>query len=625
MRHYYMKDVYIFIPEPGNTKAIQAVSAIARAMKETNKVAILRCVWRQGQGNVVVGVLTPNLSNQDNIPDSFYFNVLPFAEDVREFQFPSFSSFPSSWQPNEQQQEAADNLVKMLDLAPPGKEEALHPDFTPNPVLERFYRFLELKSKLPDAMVPPLDDTLKRITEPDPELLSQNKSVIDEFCKQFELKENPKIKKSSRRLWREKPSRSNEEENVGDITDGQSGSVIKNEPSIKVERIGDWTPVQDFEAIMSRRDSTEWVNKAISDMKGFIFKLVENSYEHDSCEKVLECLTSLRKGCILEQEPTQFNNFIRDLYMFCQKNNISGICELLASKQVKLITKAEAIDSDVTEDEARNFLIKTEPMLDCNRFDEKQLLDEWLMLYQTCTTRGVELKPGKPYINRYDDALGRLHVCRATLGLGKPTKTILVQCNVGKKSAIVLCSLIPDKTESCSLGLEFEEDDDVVFSDDFDSCRENIAAETKAKDSTDYGTGGFHDDHCVHSTDHEAFPPSPVPNSGVANKEILDDDKLPKENGNNKHSSEKGQQSNFDYSGSSQCQIVVGVGAGASVLEREDDDSVPTIIQNSEAKLKEKKDKEIAKEGKNKRKHVSDQVSGLRRKFDTVQVGDPEG
>ncbi|XP_042501367.1 ATP-dependent DNA helicase 2 subunit KU80 isoform X1 [Macadamia integrifolia] len=359
MRHYYMKDVYIFIAEPGNTRAIQAVSAIARAMKEMNKVAILRCVWRQGQGNVVVGVLTPNLSNQDNIPDSFYFNVLPFADDVREFQFPSFRSFPSSWQPNEQQQEAADNLVKMLDLAPTGKEEALHTDFTPNPVLERFYRFLELKSKQPGAAVPPLDNTLKRITEPDPELLSQNKSVVDELCKQFKLKENPKIKKLSKRMWREKPSRSNEERSVKDTgTDAQGGNLIK------VERIGDLTPVQDFEAMMSRRDSTEWVIKAIGNMKGFIFNLLENSYEQDNYEKALECLTSLRKACVLEQEPKQFNDFLHDLYMSCQKTDLNSFCELLASKQVKLITKPEAIDSDVTEDEARNFMVKREPKIE---------------------------------------------------------------------------------------------------------------------------------------------------------------------------------------------------------------------------------------------------------------------
>ena len=69
-------------------------------------------------------------------PDSFYLNVLPFAEDVREFQFPSFTNFPASWQPNGQQLEAAANLIKTLDLAPHGQEEVLLPDFTPNPVLE---------------------------------------------------------------------------------------------------------------------------------------------------------------------------------------------------------------------------------------------------------------------------------------------------------------------------------------------------------------------------------------------------------------------------------------------------------------------------------------------------------
>lgn len=64
---YYMKDVNLFIAEPGNTRAMLAVSALARAMKEVNKVAILRCVWRQGQQSVVIGVLTPNLSEKHNI------------------------------------------------------------------------------------------------------------------------------------------------------------------------------------------------------------------------------------------------------------------------------------------------------------------------------------------------------------------------------------------------------------------------------------------------------------------------------------------------------------------------------------------------------------------------------
>ncbi|RDX72569.1 ATP-dependent DNA helicase 2 subunit KU80, partial [Mucuna pruriens] len=355
-RHHYMKDVYVFLPEPGNTKAMLGLSALARAMKEMNKVAILRCVWRRGQANVVIGVLTPNLSDRENIPDSFYLNVLPFAEDVREFQFPSFTNFPASWQPNGQQLEAAANLIKTLDLAPHGQEEVFLPDFTPNPVLERFYRYLELKSKDPDAEVPPLDDTLKKITEPDADLILQNKSVVDSFCSSFELKGNPL--KKSRRLLGGKRFFSSDEEVKGNIT-AQPANLIEN-TSIKVEKIGDLTPVQDFEALISRRDSPLWVVKAITDMKNKIFDLVEDSHEGDNYPKALECLVVLRKGCVLEQEPKQFNDFLKHLCNFCQEKNLHSFCEYLASKGFTLISKTEAIDSEVTDDEARSFLVKSE-------------------------------------------------------------------------------------------------------------------------------------------------------------------------------------------------------------------------------------------------------------------------
>ncbi|GAY41995.1 hypothetical protein CUMW_063540 [Citrus unshiu] len=310
LRHYYMKDVNLFIAEPGNSRATVAVSALARAMKEMNKVAIVRCVWRQGQQSVVVGVLTPNVSEKINIPDSFYFNVLPFAEDVREFQFPSFSKFPVSWQPNEQQQEAADNLVKMLDLAPSGKGEILQPELTPNPALEliadnvyrqRFYHHLELKSEHQDAAPPPLDDSLKKITEPDPTLLAESQSAIDAFCGQFVIKENPKLKKSTRRFLREKPSGSDEPNGDGSVSDAQAVNSMESKPVVTVDKIGDLTPIQDFEAMMSRRDCPDWVDKAIEDMKNKIFGLLENSDEGINYPKAVELLVALRKGCILEQ------------------------------------------------------------------------------------------------------------------------------------------------------------------------------------------------------------------------------------------------------------------------------------------------------------------------------------
>ncbi|CAN6460269.1 unnamed protein product [Victoria cruziana] len=357
-RYYYMKEVYVFIPEPGNRKAMLAVSALARAMEETKRVAILRCVWRQGQANVVIGVLTPNISASPNLPDSFYFNILPFAEDVREFRFPSFSNLPPSKQPNADQQEAADNLVRMLDLAPSPQDEKLCPDLTPNPTLMRFYNFLELKSRQPDAHIPSIDQSLKRILEPDPRFIFENNSVIADFVKQFEVKDNPKIMRSSKRLLKDKPSTSNE--GIRQDEDDQSVISFQNSSLGKNKKIGYVTPVQDFQAMMSRRDGREWVANAIEGMKKVIIDFFENGLNSDACQKAIECLVALRSGCVIEQEPNEFNHFMHHLAGRFKGESFNCFWELVVSKNIGLITKREAIDSEVPDDEAHSFLIKDE-------------------------------------------------------------------------------------------------------------------------------------------------------------------------------------------------------------------------------------------------------------------------
>eukprot|EP01018_Ginkgo_biloba_P032964 Gb_29968 [translate_table: standard] len=359
-RHYYLKDASILIPEPGNTKAILAVSALARAMEDTKSVAIVRCVWRQGQANVVLGVLTPAISSADNIADSFYFNVLPFAEDIREFPFASFESFPPLQQPNVSQQEAADSFVRMLDLAPPGREEALQPEFTLNPVLERYYNFLDTKSRKSDADVPPVDERLKRIIEPDPELLCENEFAINRFRSQFQLKLNPKKDKASRRFWRDKPSLSEEDGKAAgdDMADLQSNISFDTLAARKVQTIGSLMPVQDFEAMLARQDSDEWVPKAIREMKKLITDLLDNSYKGNTYHKAMDCLVALRKGCVQQQEPMEFNNFMHDIASKCQGKRLNDFWELIVSKNVNFINKTEAADSEVTEEEAKVFLAK---------------------------------------------------------------------------------------------------------------------------------------------------------------------------------------------------------------------------------------------------------------------------
>ncbi|KAK9705126.1 hypothetical protein RND81_07G034800 [Saponaria officinalis] len=78
---------------------------------------------------------------------------------------------------------------------------------------------------------------------------------------------------------------------------------------------------------------------------------------------------------------------------------------------------------------------------------------------------GIEIKPGKPFTLVSDKTFGRLRISQATLGLGSSnSKSSSVQCNVGKRTPVLLCSLLPDKIESLHLELEFQEAEDVTFS-----------------------------------------------------------------------------------------------------------------------------------------------------------------
>lgn len=50
------------------------------------------------------------------------------------------------------------------------------------------------------------------------------------------------------------------------------------------------------------------------------------------------------------------------------------------------------------------------------------------------------------------------------MGDGLSAKKSVLQCNIGDNAPVLLCSLLPDTLESCLLNLEFEEEEDVVFS-----------------------------------------------------------------------------------------------------------------------------------------------------------------
>ncbi|XP_021839062.2 peptidyl-prolyl cis-trans isomerase FKBP43-like [Spinacia oleracea] len=77
---------------------------------------------------------------------------------------------------------------------------------------------------------------------------------------------------------------------------------------------------------------------------------------------------------------------------------------------------------------------------------------------------GVEIKPGKKFTLSPDKSRGRLRISQATLGMGSSNSRSYVQCNVGKKTPVMLCVLLPDTSEFHHLEAEFDEAEEVTLS-----------------------------------------------------------------------------------------------------------------------------------------------------------------
>ncbi|KAI3956298.1 hypothetical protein MKX01_004922 [Papaver californicum] len=211
---------------------------------------------------------------------------------------------------------------------------------------------------------------------------------------------------------------------------------------------------------------------------------------------------------------------------------------------------------------------------------------------------GVEIKPGKPFI--LDSHRGKIQITQATLGTpGTLAKRSVVQCNVGDKSPVLLCALLPDKIESLPLNLQFDEEDDVTFSvlgprsvhltgfycgsgsgdrddDDSDSYGEDIVetdneADQSADSEEEDEVSDFIDDG-----DTETFPPS-------KGRKSADDDEKPV---NHKHPKKKYQVSDSDVD-----EVIVAKDhARFKVSESEDGDidEKPANRKGSHKHLKKK-------------------------------------
>ena len=381
-RAHYMGNAELLVPQPGDQAAATAVSALAHAMYETERYAIVRFVKRMNS-TPHLGALLPYIK-----PNycGFHFIKLPFSDDVRDYPFASLDvqKMKGSKRPNAEQLLAAENLINGLDLmtgTEDGGIEMLHPKYTFNPVLQHFYQCLHYRAANPDKPLPALDPVVESYVKPDQALFDEARPFLEHFRETFPLEKVESATSGKKRMFSvegdagevkltsyepaEKRPRLSEDEkkdekiSLDDLVQQQTSSV------------GTRDPVQDFTRMLARKD-IDLVDTAIREMAQCIRSLLRDSLHDQLFEKTVECVVALREGCVKESEPAEFNTLLQELQRDTTKKGES-FWEVLRGMGITLISSDECTDSIVSPEEAQQFL---EGMVDVKEEEEEEEEEE---------------------------------------------------------------------------------------------------------------------------------------------------------------------------------------------------------------------------------------------------------
>ena len=297
-RESFMSGVYAIVAEPGNAVAQRAISALARALYEKDSVALVRYV-RAENNSPKLGILQPRIKTSY---ESLIFNILPYSEDYRRYQF---ASFPEQTEATPEQDEAMREWILGMDLMEAARDEegevmeALRPGDTYNVTFQAHYTAVQNRALRPDApLTPPEPSLILHLSTP-ASLLESNSQRFERLKQVFPLRSRTAVQQQRSdqvpHLW---SNLSVNEEEVSDETSAITKSKAfdsSDEPPItpKNRHINPSNPLPDFKAMLSEKHE-DLVEKALMELMALIPRFVEEG----RIEVAFECFRELRVAAL---------------------------------------------------------------------------------------------------------------------------------------------------------------------------------------------------------------------------------------------------------------------------------------------------------------------------------------
>jgi len=358
-----MGTVEIVVALKNDDVAALALSSIIHALAETNSVAIARYVKKDGSPPRLV-VLTPTIKTDF---EALYLNILPFSEDIRQYQFVSlFTNVKKEYIPTKEQLDITEKLIRDMDIKNfednGENKELINLKETPNPIVQNFFKVINKKVLYPEEYDPKeikLDQSISNYLTLNSTILSKSQDSFEKYKELFPLTQKFEEKKPTRKFWSEsyltEELKLDSYVKTNDKTQNSDKMTLESLITGGVSSVKSINPVEDFNAIFKRRD-VDLINKAITEMIDQILKLINESVRDTLYPKAIECIRALRYGCIIEEEPEDFNIFLRKLKSQFKEHKKNDFWKLIVDEGISLINKDECEISDSSVTESRKFL-----------------------------------------------------------------------------------------------------------------------------------------------------------------------------------------------------------------------------------------------------------------------------
>lgn len=349
----------VIIAQKTNQESLLAMSSLVHTLYELDIYAVARFVQRDGKDPMLIllaPLIEPDLECLVELQ-------LPFAEDIRSYQFPPLDKIITVSGkevtqhrnlPNDDLLDAMGSYVDRMDLSMldaddegQGEQFVLVDAFSP--LYHRIDQAIRWRATHPKDEVQPPSEVIMRYSKPPDALQVQCEKGVRILIKAANVKKvPPKAKGRKRNRDADKPLSGLDVE----------GLFHRD----KRAKISSNNARPEFKQALESADQEDVIKDLVSQMSQIIQEKITNSYADRDYDIALELLGTLREEMKDYEYPELYNDVVQDLKTKLLAEELGGprkdMWNEVRKHRLGLIEKRVSEQSKVTEEDARKFLGK---------------------------------------------------------------------------------------------------------------------------------------------------------------------------------------------------------------------------------------------------------------------------